>query len=65
MGREVPAVARRGQPPTGFTGAHFLPATDSPVRAIRPYAEPAPLVLLPSLGARGGFGLQGPDSLDC
>ena len=60
MGREVPAVARPGWPPTGFAGAHF-----PHVHAIRPSAGPAPLVLLPSLGARGGIGLQGPGSLDC
>ena len=37
----------------------------SPVGAIRPSAEPAPLVSLPSLGARGGTGLQGLGPLDC
>ena len=38
---------------------------DSPISAIRLSAEPAPLVSLPSLGARGGTGLQGLGSLDC
>ena len=65
MGEEVPVVALRGRPPTGFAGAHFLPVIGSPVRAIRLSAEPAPLVLLSSLCARGGIGLQGPGSLDC
>ena len=65
MGGEVPAVARPSRPPTGFAGAHFLPATSSSVRAIWPSAGPVPLVLLPSLGARGGTGFQGPGSLDC
>ena len=59
MGGEVPAIFRSNQPPTGFVGAHFLPATDSPIHAIRPSAGPAPLVLLPSLVASGGTGLQG------
>ena len=65
MGGEVPAVAWPSRPPTGFAGAHFLPATGSPVRAIRPSAGTAPPILLPSLGAKGGTGLQGPGSLDC
>ena len=50
---------------TEFAGAHFLPSTGSPVRAIRRSVEPAPPILLPSLGAKGGAGLQGPGSLDC
>ena len=65
MGGEVPAIARPDWPPTGFAGAHFPPATDSPVRAIWPSAWPAPPVLLPSLGSKGGIGLQGLSSLDC
>ena len=52
MAKEVPTVARPDRPLTGFTGAHFLPATGSPVRAIRPSSRLAPLVLVPSLGAR-------------
>ena len=63
-GGEVPAIAQPGRPPTGFAGAHFPPATSSPVRAIRPSSGTAPHVLLPSLGARGGIGLRGPGSLD-
>ena len=35
------------------------------VREVRPPTWPAPLVLLPSLGARGGTGLRGLSSLDC
>ena len=65
MGGEVPVITRPGQPPTRFAGAHFPPTIGSPVRAIRPSAGPAPLVLLPSLGARGGTGLRGPGLLDC
>ena len=65
MGGEVPSVARPGQPPTGFACVHFFPITGSPVRAIRPSSGHDPLVFLPSLGARGGTGLQGPSSLDC
>ena len=64
MGKEVPVVARPDRPPIGFAGAHFPPATGSPVRAIRSSVGPAPLVLLPSLGARGGTGLRGSSSLD-
>ena len=51
MGGEVLVIARPDWPPTRFTDARFLPATGSPVRAVRPPAWPAPLVLLPSLGA--------------
>ena len=65
MGGEVLAIARPGRPPTGLTGAHFLPATGSLIRAARLSALHAPLVSLPSLGARGGIGLQGLSSLDC
>ena len=61
---EVLASARPGRPPTGFAGAHFLPATGSLVHATRPSAWPA-LILLPSLGIRGGADLQGLSSLDC
>ena len=57
VGREVLVINRPGRPPTGFASAHFLPTTGSPVRAIRPFSWPAPLVLLPSLSARGGTGL--------
>ena len=65
MGGEVPTIARPGRPPTGFAGSHFPPAIGSPVHAIRPSAGLAPFVLFPSLGARGGIGLQGLGSLDC
>ena len=65
MGGEVLAIARPDRPPTWFAEASFLPVTGSPVRAVRPPAWPAPLVLLPSLGARGGTGLRGLSSLDC
>ena len=65
MGGEVPAITQPGRTPTEFAGAHFPPATGSPVRAIRSSVWPAPLVLLPSLDARGGTGLQGLSSLDC
>ena len=65
MGGEALAIARPGQLPTRFAGACFLPATGSPVRAVRPPAWPAPLVLPPVLGARGGTGLRGLGSLDC
>ena len=65
MGGKVPAIAQFDQPPTGFIGAHFLPATGSPVHAIRPSVGPAPLFLLPSLVASGATGLQGLGSLDC
>ena len=64
MGGEVPAIVRPGRRPIGFACAHFPPATGSLVRAIRPSGRPAPLALLPSLGARGGTGLQGLGSLD-
>ena len=64
MGGEVLAIARPDRPPTRFAGAHFPPATGSPVRAIWPSVGPASLILLPSLGARGGTGLRGPGLLD-
>ena len=51
--------------PTAFTGARFLPVTGSPVRAVRPPAWPAPLVLSLVLDARGGTGLRGLGSWDC
>ena len=65
MGGEVPVIAQPGRLPTGFAGAHFLPAADSPFRVVRPPAWPALPVLLPDLGARGGTGLQRLSSLDC
>ena len=65
MGGEVLAIPQPGRLPTGFAGAHFLPVTGSPVRAVRPPAWPAPLVLLPVLGAKRGTGLRGLGSLDC
>ena len=65
MGREVLASARPGRPPIGFAGTHFLSTTGSPVRATRLSAWPATLVFLPSLGTRGGTGLQRLSSLDC
>ena len=64
MGGEVPAITKPGRPPTGFIGAHFPPATGSPIHAIQPSAGPAPIVLLPSLSASGGTGLQGLGLLD-
>ena len=64
MDGEVLASARLGRPPSGFAGAHFLPTTGSPIRAIQPSTWPAPLILLPSLGARGGTDLQGLSLLD-
>ena len=65
MDGEVLASSWPCRPPTGFAGAHFIPAIDSPVRATRPSAWPASLVLLLSLGAREGTDLQGLSSLDC
>ena len=65
IGGQVPSIALPGRPPIGFASARFPHAISSPVCAIRPSAGPAPLVLLPSLGARGGTGLQGLASLDC
>ena len=65
MEEEVLESARTGRPLTGFAGTHFLPAISSPVRATLPSAWPAPLVLLPYLGARGGTNLQGLSSLNC
>ena len=64
MGGEVPAIGRSDQPAIGFVGAHFPPAIGSLFRAIRPSSGPAPLVLLPSLVASGGTGLQRLGSLD-
>ena len=58
-------MARPGRLPTGFACARFLPATSSPVRTVWPSAWPAPLVLPPVLGARGGTGLWELGSLDC
>ena len=65
MGGPALAIARPSRPSAGFAGSYFPPAIGSPVRAIRPSAGPAPLVLLPSLGASGGTGLQGLGSLEC
>ena len=65
VGGEVPVISRPDWSPTGFTGAHYLPAIGSCVRTTRPSAWPAPLVLPPSLGTRGGTGLQGDGLLDC
>ena len=63
MGEEALAIARPGWLPTGSADACFLPATGSPVRTVRLLSGPAPLVSLPVLGARGGTGLRGLDSL--
>ena len=46
MGGEVPLIAQSDRPSTGFISAHFPPATDSPVRAIRPSAGPVGGALL-------------------
>ena len=59
MDEEVLASAWPGRSLTGFAGTHFLPAISSPVRATLPSAWPTPLVLLPSLGARGGLIFRG------
>ena len=64
-GEEALKIGRPGWLPTGFASARFLPVTGLPVRAVRPLAWPAPLVLLPILDARGGTGLRGLDSRDC
>ena len=65
VGGEVPVIYRSGRPPTGFAGACYPPVIGSGVRATRPPAWPAPLVLPPSFGARGGTGLQGEGLLGC
>ena len=65
MSGEALEIARPGRPPNRSADARFLPATGSPVRAVRPPAGPAPLALLPTLSARGGTGLRGLGSLDC
>ena len=65
MGGEVLVIALPDRLPTGFTGARFLPATDSLVHVVRPPAWPGPLASLPILGARGGTSLRGLGSLDC
>ena len=54
MGGEALGIGRPSQPPIGFADACFLPAIGSLIRAVRPPAWPAPLVLLPTPGARGG-----------
>ena len=64
MGREVPATSRPGRLLIGFAGAQFPLTTGSPVRVIRPSSWLAPLVLLPSLCAKGGADLQGLGLLD-
>ena len=64
MGWEVVAIVRLGRLLTGFTGAYFLLATNSPVHVIQPSVWPAPLVLLPFLCAKGGADLQGLSLLD-
>ena len=63
-GGEVPVTARPGQLPIGFASAHFLLVTGSPVRVTRPFSWPAPLVLLPFLGVKGGSDLLGLGLLD-
>ena len=65
VGGEVPMTYRPSRPPTGLVGARYPPAIGSCVHATRPSAWPAPLVLPPSLGARGGTGLQGEGLLGC
>ena len=65
VGGEVPVISRPGWPSTGFIGAHYPLAIGSRVRATWPSTWPAPLILPPSLGARGGTGLQGDGLLDC
>ena len=57
VGGKVPVISRPGWPPTRFAGAHYPPAIGSRVRATRPPAWPAPLVLPPSLGVKEGTGL--------
>ena len=65
VGGEVPVISLPGKPPTGFPGARYPPATIPRVRATRLQTWPDPLVLPPSLGARGGFGLRGEGLLGC
>ena len=50
-------ISRPGWPPIGFAGARYPPVIGSRVRVTRPPAWPAPLVLPPFLGTRGGTGL--------
>ena len=59
VGGEVPVTYRPGRPPIGFACSRYPPAISSCVRTTRPPAWLAPLVLPPSLGARGGTGLRG------
>ena len=65
VGGEVPVSYRLGRPPIEFTGTRYPPVIGSRVRATRPPAWPAPLVLPPSLGAIGGTSLQGEGFLGC
>ena len=65
VGEEVPMISRPGWPPTGFAGAHYPPTIGSRVHATWPSSWLAPLVLPPSLGARGGTSLLGDGLLDC
>ena len=59
VGGEVPEISRPGRPPTGFAGAHYPPTIGSHVHATRSPAWPTPLVLPPSLGARGELVFKG------
>ena len=59
MGEEAFAIAWPGRLPTGFAGASFLPATSPPVRAFRPPAWPALLVLPLVLGPKEELVFEG------
>ena len=61
---EVPVISRPGRPPTGFAGARY-PPNQSTCFATRLPAWPAPLILPPSLSAKGGTGLRGEGLLGC
>ena len=65
VGGEVPVIYRPGRPLTGFVGTRYPPAIGSRVRATQPPTWPTPLVLPPSLGARGRTSLQGEGFLGC
>ena len=65
VGEEVPVIYRPSRPPTGFAGARYPLTIGLRVQATRPPAWPAPLILPPSLGARGGTNLQGEGLLGC